>query len=117
MSTDLIDPSTQIHPSAEIASDVRIGPWCVIGENVSIGAGTVLDSHIVIRANTKMGEGNRIFQFCSIGEDPSDRKFEGEETWLEIGDNNVFREGVTAHRGTGAGGGLTKIGSNNLQMP
>ena len=117
MSNDLIDPSSQIHPSAEIGPDVRIGPWCTVGENVTIGAGSVLESHIVIRANTRMGSNNRIFQFCSIGEDPSDRKFEGEETWLEIGDSNVFREGVTAHRGTGAGGGLTKIGSYNLQMP
>jgi UDP-N-acetylglucosamine acyltransferase len=89
----------------------------LVGENVSIGAGTVLDSHVVIRANTRMGEGNRIFQFSSIGEDPADKKFEGEESWLEIGDNNVFREGVTAHRGTAVGGGITKIGSNNLQMP
>ena len=102
MSNDLIDPSSQIHPSAEIGPDVRIGPWCTVGENVTIGAGSVLESHIVIRANTRMGSNNRIFQFCSIGEDPSDRKFEGEETWLEIGDSNVFREGVTAHRGTGA---------------
>ncbi|MDG2250745.1 MAG: acyl-ACP--UDP-N-acetylglucosamine O-acyltransferase [Gammaproteobacteria bacterium] len=117
MSNDLIDSSARIHPSAKIAEDVRIGPWCLVGENVSIGAGTVLDSHVVIRANTRMGEGNRIFQFSSIGEDPADKKFEGEESWLEIGDNNVFREGVTAHRGTAVGGGITKIGSNNLQMP
>ncbi|MBM88210.1 MAG: acyl-[acyl-carrier-protein]--UDP-N-acetylglucosamine O-acyltransferase [Gammaproteobacteria bacterium] len=117
MSSDLIDSSARIHPSAEIAPDVRVGPWCLIGENVSIGAGTILDSHVVIRANTKMGKANRVFQFCSIGEAPSDRKFEGEETWLEIGDYNIFREGVTAHRGTGSGGGVTRIGSNNLQMP
>jgi UDP-N-acetylglucosamine acyltransferase len=117
MSTELIDSSARIHPSAEIAEDVRIGPWCLIGENVSIGAGTVLDSHVVIRANTRMGEGNRVFQFSSIGEDPADKKFEGEESWLEIGDNNVFREGVTAHRGTAVGGGITKIGSDNLHMP
>ena len=117
MSSDLIDSSARIHSSAKIAEGVRIGPWCLVGENVSIGAGTVLDSHVVIRANTRMGEGNRIFQFSSIGEDPADKKFEGEESWLEIGDNNVFREGVTAHRGTAVGGGITKIGSNNLQMP
>lgn len=117
MSNDLVDSSARIHPSAEIGENVRIGPFCIVGENVSIDSGTVLDSHVVIRANTRIGKNNRIFQFSSIGEDPSDRKYEGEETWLEIGDNNIFREGVTAHRGTGSGGGLTKIGSNNLQMP
>ena len=117
MSTDLISPNCQIHPSVKIGSNVRVGPWCVIGENVTIGSDSVLDSHIVIKKNTKIGEGNRIFQFSSIGEDPADKKFAGEETWLEIGDQNIFREGVTAHRGTRSGGGITKIGSNNLLMP
>lgn len=112
-----IDSSSRIHPSARLADDVRIGPWCMLGENVVIGPGSVLDSHVVIRANTKLGANNRVFQFSSIGEDPSDKKFGGEETWLEIGDNNVFREGVTLHRGTGAGGGVTRIGSDNLIMP
>ena len=113
----MIDPSAKIDPSASIAEDAHIGPWCIIGENVTIGAGSVLDSHIVIRSNTRLGEGNRIFQFSSIGEDPADKKFEGEETWLEIGDNNIFREGVTLHRGTGVGSGMTRIGSDNLMMP
>ncbi len=81
-----------------------------------IGAGTVIESHVVIRANTTIGMNNRFYQFCSVGEDPADKKFEGEETWLEIGDDNVFREGVTLHRGTGAGGGYTKIGDDNLMM-
>ena len=117
MSTELIDSSARIHPSAEIADGARIGPFCCIGEKVTIGANTVLDSHVVIRANTRIGEGNHIYQFSSIGEDPADKKFDGEETWLEIGDNNIIREGVTAHRGTGAGVSVTKIGSNNLLMP
>ena len=117
MSTDLIDGSSQIHKTVEIGNNVRIGPWCSIGENVTIGEGSILESHIVIRSNTKLGRNNRIFQFSSIGEDPADKKFQGEDTWLEIGDNNVFREGVTAHRGTGSGGGITKIGSYNLLMP
>ena len=81
-----------------------------------IGAGTVIESHVVIRANTIIGTNNRFYQFCSVGEDPADKKFEGEETWLKIGDDNVFREGVTLHRGTGAGGGHTKIGDDNLMM-
>lgn len=112
-----IDTSARIDPSAEIDSDVSIGPWTIIGPNVRIGAGTVIDSHVVIRCNTKIGTNNRIFQFSSVGEDPADKKYEGEETWLEIGDNNVLREGVNLHRGTGVGGGLTRIGSDNLLMP
>ena len=113
----MIDPSSKIDPSANIADDVRIGPWCIIGENVTIGARSVLDSHIVIRANTRIGQNNRFFQFGSVGEDPADKKFEGEETWLDIGDDNIFREGVTLHRGTGIGSGTTRIGSANLMMP
>lgn len=112
-----IDSSARIDPKAEIDSDVTIGPWTIIGPNVHIGSGTVIDSHVVIRANTKIGKNNRIFQFSSVGEDPADKKFEGEETWLEIGDSNVLREGCNLHRGTGFGGGLTRVGSDNLLMP
>jgi UDP-N-acetylglucosamine acyltransferase len=112
-----IDSSSRIDPSATIAEGVTIGPWCIIGPHVTIGAGTVVESHVVIRSHTRIGENNRFFQFSSIGEDPSDKKFEGEEVWLEIGDRNVFREGVTLHRGTAVGGGVTRIGSDNLLMP
>ncbi|MEX0962522.1 MAG: acyl-ACP--UDP-N-acetylglucosamine O-acyltransferase [Pseudohongiellaceae bacterium] len=112
-----IDSSARIDPTAEIDSDVTIGPWSIIGPKVQIGSGTVIDSHVVIRANTRMGKNNRIYQFASVGEDPADKKFEGEETWLEIGDNNILREGSNLHRGTGFGGGLTRIGSDNLLMP
>ena len=112
-----IDSSSRIDPSAEIAEDVTIGPWCIIGPNVTIDSGTVLESQVVIRCNTKIGKNNRIFQFSSVGEDPADKKFEGEEVWLEIGDNNIIREGSNIHRGTGVAGGYTRIGSNNLMMP
>ena len=112
-----IDPSSRIDPSAVIEDGVTIGPWCIVGPAVSIGAGSIIESHVVIRSHTRIGKNNRFFQFSSIGEDPSDKKFEGEEAWLDIGDNNVFREGVTLHRGTGFGGGLTKIGNDNLLMP
>ncbi len=112
-----IDESARIDASANIADDATIGPWCVIGPEVTIGSGTVIDSHVVIRSHTKIGKNNRIFQFSSVGEDPADKKFEGEETWLEIGDDNVFREGVTLHRGTGVAGGVTRIGNDNLMMP
>ena len=112
-----IDSSARIDPTAELDSDVTVGPWSIIGPGVQIGAGTVIESQVVIRCNTRIGKGNRFFQFSSIGEDPADKKFEGEETWLEIGDDNIFREGITLHRGTGSGGGLTRIGSRNLMMP
>ena len=113
----MIDPSSKIDPSANVTKDVDIGPWCIIGKNVSIGAGSVLESNVVVRANTRIGSNNRFFQFCSVGEDPADKKFEGEETWLEIGNDNIFREGVTLHRGTGIGSGITRIGCDNLMMP
>ena len=112
----MISNQSEIDPKAEIEEGVTIGPWCIVGPGVRIGAGTVIESHVVIRANTTIGMNNRFYQFCSVGEDPADKKFEGEETWLEIGDDNVFREGVTLHRGTGAGGGHTKIGDDNLMM-
>jgi len=113
----LIDPSAKIDPTAELADNVSVGPWSVIGPNVKIGEGTVVSSHVVIRCNTVIGANNRIFQFASVGEDPADKKFQGEETWLEIGHENVLREGVTLHRGTAVGGGRTVVGSDNLLMP
>ena len=113
----MIDPSAKIDPTAELAEGVSVGPWSIIGPNVKIGAGTQVGSHVIVRSNTEIGEGNRIFQFASVGEDPADKKFAGEETWLRIGDNNIFREGVTLHRGTEVGGGVTVIGSDNLLMP
>lgn len=113
----MIDPTARIHPTASLAENVTVGPWCIIGPGVSIGAGTVIESQVVIRCNTRIGSGNHIYQFSSVGEDPSDKKFHGEETWLEIGDNNIIREGGNIHRGTEVGGGLTRIGNGNLLMP
>ncbi len=111
-----IDPTARIDKEAEIGTGVKIGPWSVVGSGVSIGAGTELRSHVVIRSNSRIGEGNLFFQFTTIGDDPQDKKYRGEETWLEIGNDNIFREGVTVHRGTGNGGGLTRIGDRNLLM-
>ncbi len=111
-----IDPTARIEEDATIGAGVTIGPWSVIGPNVTIGAGTILRSHVVIQSNTRIGKDNLFFQFSSIGEDPQDKKYQGEETRLEIGDGNIFREGVTVHRGTGNGGGLTRIGNRNLLM-
>ncbi|MDP2283650.1 MAG: hypothetical protein Q8L06_05885 [Pseudohongiella sp.] len=83
----MIDALAIIHPSASIADGVRVGPWSVIGPNVTIGEGSEIASHVVIKGNTRIGKGNSIYQFASIGEDPADKKFSGEDTWLEIGDN------------------------------
>jgi len=113
----MIGAEPLIDPSAKIGKDVTIGPWTVIGPEVEIGDGSVIDSHVVIRSHTRIGKNNRIFQFASVGEDPSDKKYHGEITWLEIGDNNIIREGATLHRGTEVGGGVTRIGSENLFMP
>ena len=106
-----------IDPSAKIGKDVTIGPWSVIGPEVEIGDGCDIASHVVIKSHTRVGKNNRIFQFASVGEDPSDKKYHGEVSWLEMGDNNIVREGATLHRGTESGGGITRIGSDNLFMP
>lgn len=113
----LIDPRAIIDPSAKLADSVSVGPWSIIGPGVEIDEGTQIASHVVVRANTKIGKNNTIFQFASVGEDPADKKFDGEQTWLEIGSDNVIREGATLHRGTAFGGGITRIGSHNLLMP
>ena len=112
----MIDERADIHPSAILGKDVEVGPWSVIGPNVTIGEGTRIASHVVIRSNTRIGCHNDIFQFTSLGEQPQDKKFHGEDTYLEIGDHNIIREFATLHRGTGVGGGITRIGDHNLIM-
>ncbi len=106
-----------IDPTAKLGANVKIGPWSIIGAGVEIGDDCEISSHVIIKGPTRIGKRNRIFQFASVGEDPSDKKFHGEITCLEIGDDNVIREGATIHRGTEIGGGVTRIGSNNLFMP
>lgn len=108
--TAIIDATATIHPSVEI------GPYCIIGEHVTIGAQTVLHPHVVISKFTRIGERNQIFQFASIGEDCQDLKYQGEETWLEIGDDNRIREACSIHRGTVQDKGITRVGSRNLFM-
>jgi UDP-N-acetylglucosamine acyltransferase len=112
----MIDVRSEIHPSARIAEGVTIGPWTFIGPDVEIGAGTDIGSHVVIKGPTRIGTHNKIYQFSSIGEDPQDKKYNGEKTLLEIGDNNVVREFCTLNRGTVQGGGVTRIGNGNLLM-
>ena len=112
----MIDSRAIIHPSAQLDRDVEVGPFTVIGPDVEIGAGTKIHSHAVIKGPTRIGKNNTIFQFASVGEDCQDKKYAGEPTRLEIGDNNVIREGCTIHRGTVQDQSLTRIGSNNLLM-
>lgn len=113
---ELIHPTAIIHPSASLADDVAVGAYSIIGQNVSIASGTQIFSHVVIAENTRIGKNNQIFQFSSIGERCQDLKYQGEETWLEIGDHNTIREHCTLHRGTIQDQGLTKIGHHNLLM-
>ena len=112
----MIHPQAIVEPGAKLADDVEVGPWSYIGADVEIGAGCRIGPHAVIKGPTKMGKNNRVFQFSSIGEDCQDKKYQGEPTELLIGDDNVFREGCTIHRGTVQDNSITIIGSDNLFM-
>ncbi len=112
----MIDPRAIIDADANLADNVTVGPWTYIGPGVEIGEGTTIASHVVIKGPTLIGANNKIFQFSTIGEECQDKKYAGEPTRLEIGDNNTFREGCTVHRGTVQDNSLTKIGSHNLFM-
>jgi len=111
-----IDPRAIVSPHAELAADVVVGAYSVIGDGVKIGAGTWVGPHAVIVGNTTLGTANKVFQFASIGDAPQDLKYAGEPTRLTIGDRNVFREFTSMNRGTAQGGGVTTIGSDNLFM-
>ncbi len=113
----MIDATAIIHPDARLHSDVSVGAYSIIGENVSIDSGTSIDSHVVITGPTTIGANNNISSFCSLGSDPQDKKFQGEtDSILEIGSGNTIREYVSINRGTGDGGGKTIIGDNNWIM-
>ncbi|MBP6104510.1 MAG: acyl-[acyl-carrier-protein]--UDP-N-acetylglucosamine O-acyltransferase, partial [Gammaproteobacteria bacterium] len=112
----MIHKQAIIDPKASIAADVEIGPWTIIGPDVEIQSGTVVASHVVIKGPTSIGRDNKIYQFATLGEDSPDKKYGGERTHLSIGDRNVFRECCTIHRGTLQGGGVTRIGDDNLLM-
>jgi len=111
-----IHPTAIIDPSAQIADDVTIGPYSIIGANVTIGSGCDIGPHVVIKGHSTIGKNNRIFQFATVGEDCQDKKYKGEQTFLEIGDDNVIRENCTIHRGTVQDQSMTRIGSRNLFM-
>ena len=101
---------------ASLGAGVKVGPYAVVGADVVLGDRTIVEAHAVIDGDTRLGEDNHVFPFASIGLAPQDLKFGGEKTRVRIGAHNVFREGVTVHRGTLGGGGLTEIGSHNLFM-
>jgi len=112
----LIDKHAIIDPAAELDEGVTIGPFTVIGAGVKIGKGSKIRSHVTINGPTTIGCDNKIYQFSSVGEDPQDKKFAGEETRLEIGDRNIIREFTTISRGTIQDESFTRIGNDNLLM-
>ena len=112
----MIHKTAIIDPKAKISSSIEIGPYTVIGPNVEIGDNTSIQSHVSITGQTIIGKNNKIYPFTSIGNDPQDMKYKGERTKLIIGDNNTIREYSTINPGTTQGGGVTKVGNNNLIM-
>ena len=112
----MIDSKAVVSEKSKVARTAKIGPFSVIGPNVEIGENVVIHSHVNISGNTKIGNNNKIYPFASIGNDPQDLKYNGEETKLVIGNNNKIREYVTIHPGTVGGGGITTIGDNCLFM-
>jgi len=112
----MIHASAVVAEGAKIAGDVEIGPFAVVGENVEIKEGCRVGPHAVVTGRTRIGPRTRIFQFASIGEEPQDKKYDGEDSALEIGADNTIREYVTINRGTGDGGGTTRLGDGNWIM-
>ncbi|MDQ1329789.1 MAG: UDP-N-acetylglucosamine acyltransferase [Thermodesulfobacteriota bacterium] len=112
----MIHETAIINSGAEIDSSVDIGAYSIIGENVFIGAGTVIGPHVVIDPFVTIGQNCRIFQYAAIGAPPQSLKFEGEKTYVKIGNGTIIREFVTIHRGTGFGGGITEVGEENFLM-
>ncbi|RMH91139.1 acyl-ACP--UDP-N-acetylglucosamine O-acyltransferase [Lysobacter pythonis] len=108
-----VHPSAVVDPAARLAEDVEVGAFTFIGAEVEIGAGTVIGPHCGIHGPTRIGARNRIHGHAAIGGDPQDKKYSGERVTLDIGDDNTIREFVTINRGTGDGGGITRIGHDN----
>lgn len=111
-----IHPTALIDPKAELDSSVQVGPYTVIEAGVKIAAGTTVGAHCVLQGPTTIGRDNQIFQFCSIGAAPQDKKYAGEPTQLVIGDRNVVREFCTFNRGTTQDDGITALGDDNWIM-
>lgn len=111
-----IDPRAVVDPGARVGDRVEIGPFCVVGPDVTIGEGTRLAAHVSVAGHTTIGEDNRVSPFVSLGGPPQDLKYKDEPTRLEVGHRNTIREFVTLNRGTAGGGGVTRIGDDNLFM-
>ncbi|HEV2678502.1 MAG TPA: acyl-ACP--UDP-N-acetylglucosamine O-acyltransferase [Aliidongia sp.] len=111
-----IHPTAIVEAGAELADDVTIGPYCCVGPEVALAAGVVLQSHVVVTGRTRVGARTYAFPFTSLGQVPQDKKYKGEPARLEIGEDNVIREGVTMNIGTEGGGMLTKVGDRCLFM-
>jgi UDP-N-acetylglucosamine acyltransferase len=109
-----IHPTAIVHKGAELGPEVTVGPYSIIHDHVVVGTGTEVGPHVVIKPFTTIGAHCKIYQFASVGEIPQDLKFKGEETQLIIGNNNIIREYTTLNRGTAGGGGVTRIGDNNV---
>lgn len=112
----MIHQTAIVHPGAKLGANISVGAYSIIGEHVQIGDNTEIGPHVVIEGHTTIGRDNRIFQFCSIGAEPQDKKYAGEPTRLEIGDRNVIREFCTFNLGTIQDGGVTRLGSDNWIM-
>ena len=111
-----ISPLSQVDPSAKLGKGVVIGPFCVVGPNVTIGDYTQLASHVVLMGTTTLGAHNKLYPGCVIGGEPQDVSYQESETEVLIGDNNLFREGVTVNRGAEKEDGITRIGNRNMFM-
>ncbi len=112
----MIHPSAIVHPGASLGANISIGAYSIIGEQVEIGSDTHVGPHVVIEGRTRLGRNNRIFQFCSLGAVPQDKKYAGEATRLEIGDGNTIREFCTLNCGTAQDAGVTRVGDDNWIM-
>jgi UDP-N-acetylglucosamine acyltransferase len=112
----MIHPSAIIHPGALLGAKVSVGAYSIVGEHVEIGDDTRIGPHVVIEGRTRIGKGNRIFQFCSLGAAPQDKKYSDEPTRLEIGDGNTIREFCTLNCGTVQDAGVTRLGNDNWIM-
>jgi UDP-N-acetylglucosamine acyltransferase len=112
----LIHPTAVVDPQASIARSCRIGPYCIVGPEVELGEGCELIAHVIVHGPAKIGADNRFFPYSAIGTEPQDISFEGERTWLVMGNHNIVREYVTINRGTAKGGGTTRIGNHTLIM-
>jgi UDP-N-acetylglucosamine acyltransferase len=111
-----IHPTALVHRGARLAAEVEVGAYSIVGEHVQAGEGTWIGAHVVLEGHVRIGRRNKIFHFASIGAPPQDKKYSGEPTAVEIGDDNTIREYVTINRGTALDAGVTRLGNENWVM-